>query len=179
MKKLIIAALFAMIGVAVNAATVKWQANAIQSSPDNSVGAGWLVQVFTSDVAFDYAAAKAGSITAWGSASTVAAGTTFRASGTVADGLANGTTKSFYAVVYDASTVADAKNYIVSTDVSATATAAGNDVTLTFGAMAGTSLAANKFYGQSWASTTAVPEPTSGLLMLLGMAGLALRRRRA
>lgn len=27
--------------------------------------------------------------------------------------------------------------------------------------------------------TTAVPEPTSGLLMLLGMAGLALRRRRA
>ena len=30
----------------------------------------------------------------------------------------------------------------------------------------------------SW-STAAVPEPTSGLLMLLGMAGLALRRRRA
>ena len=29
-----------------------------------------------------------------------------------------------------------------------------------------------------WVST-AVPEPTSGLLMLLGMAGLALRRRRA
>ena len=29
-----------------------------------------------------------------------------------------------------------------------------------------------------WQST-AVPEPTSGLLMLLGMAGLALRRRRA
>ena len=28
-------------------------------------------------------------------------------------------------------------------------------------------------------STAAVPEPTSGLLMLLGMAGLALRRRRA
>ena len=30
-----------------------------------------------------------------------------------------------------------------------------------------------------WYSTAAVPEPTSGLLMLLGMAGLALRRRRA
>ena len=28
-------------------------------------------------------------------------------------------------------------------------------------------------------STAAVPEPTSGLLMLLGMAGLAIRRRRA
>ena len=31
----------------------------------------------------------------------------------------------------------------------------------------------------SQANWTAVPEPTSGLLMLLGMAGLALRRRRA
>ena len=30
-----------------------------------------------------------------------------------------------------------------------------------------------------WVSTAAVPEPTSGLLMLLGMAGLALRRRRS
>ena len=30
-----------------------------------------------------------------------------------------------------------------------------------------------------WYSTAAVPEPTSGLLMLLGVAGLALRRRRA
>ena len=33
--------------------------------------------------------------------------------------------------------------------------------------------------GPSQWSTAAVPEPTSGLLMLLGMAGLALRRRRA
>ena len=31
----------------------------------------------------------------------------------------------------------------------------------------------------SSATWTAVPEPTSGLLMLLGMAGLALRRKRA
>ena len=33
--------------------------------------------------------------------------------------------------------------------------------------------------GTQQANWTAVPEPTSGLLMLLGMAGLALRRRRA
>lgn len=37
---------------------------------------------------------------------------------------------------------------------------------------------ASSFAGAGW-YTQSVPEPTSGLLMLLGMAGLALRRRRA
>lgn len=31
----------------------------------------------------------------------------------------------------------------------------------------------------TWSAVSSVPEPTSGLLMLLGMAGLALRRKRA
>ena len=33
--------------------------------------------------------------------------------------------------------------------------------------------------GGGWYATASIPEPTSGLLLLLGMAGLALRRRRA
>jgi len=33
--------------------------------------------------------------------------------------------------------------------------------------------------GAGWYMTKAVPEPTSGLLLLLGMAGLALKRKRA
>ena len=43
----------------------------------------------------------------------------------------------------------------------------------TYGGLAGTATAGT---AGAW---SAVPEPTSGLLMLLGMAGLALRRRRA
>ena len=181
MKKLIVMAVALALGVVANAATVNWMINAVQSSPDVAVGTGWLVQVYSANVAFDYDDAKAGDITAFSSASTVAAGTTFRASGSVTDGLANGTSGSFYAVIYDAATVGAAKNYIVSDDVTITATAAGNPVTLTFGAMAGTTAAANKFLNSSWTAvpSESVPEPTSGLLLLLGMAGLALRRKQA
>ena len=176
MKKLVLIAAVALSTVCAKAASVNWMANAIQSSPDVSVAAGWLIQIYTSSVTYDYAAAKDGTITAWASGATVAAGTTFRATGKVTDGQTNGTTVNYYAVVYDASTVAAAKNYIVSDAVSVVANAAGSDASLSFGAMSGANLAANKFYNSTW---TAVPEPTSGLLMLLGMAGLALRRRRA
>ena len=46
---------------------------------------------------------------------------------------------------------------------------------------AGFNDAASGFSGAGWYSAAAapVPEPTSGLLMLLGMAGLALKRKRA
>ena len=40
-------------------------------------------------------------------------------------------------------------------------------------------LTTDTFTSGGWYTATAVPEPTSGLLMLVGLAGLALRRRRA
>ena len=175
MKKILMTVAIALFGTMLNAASVTWSVNAIQSSPDVAVGAGWLVQVYSSSVAFDIEKATAGELTAWSSSSTVAAGSTYRATATVADGLANGTSGEFYAVIWDASSIADAKNYIVSDNYTATASAAGNPVNMSFGAMTATT-SANKFLNSTW---QAVPEPTSGLLMLVGLAGLALRRKRA
>ena len=173
MKKIMIGLCAVVLSIAAQAATVNWSANAIQSSPDATVGAGWLVQIYSSDVVYSYDAANAGTIATWASGSTVAAGTTFRATG--AGTQADGTTVSYYAVVYDAATVAGAKNYIVSDVVSVATAANGATANLPFGSMAATT-SANKFLNSSW---QAVPEPTSGLLMLVGLAGLALRRRRA
>ena len=173
--KILMTVAIALFGTMLNAASVTWSVNAIQSSPDATVGSGWLVQIYSSTVAFDIEKAVAGELTVWSSSSTVAAGATYRATATVADGLANGTSGEFYAVIWDASSIGDAKNYIVSDNYTATASAAGNPVNMTFGAMTATT-SSNKFLNSSW---QAVPEPTSGLLMLVGLAGLALRRRRA
>ena len=77
----------------------------------------------------------------------------------------------------------DAQNAFVSGEVTAAYDAlSGSYVTFKSAQVedlwTGTSLnAADGYAGGAW--YTAVPEPTSGLLMLLGMAGLALRRRRA
>ena len=173
MKKIIIGVCAVMLGIAAQAATVNWSANAIQSSPDNAVAAGWLVQIYSSDVVYSYDAANAGTITTWASGSTVAAGTTFRASGSSTQD--NGTTTAYYAVIYDATTIDGAKNYFVTSVKSGSISANGSDKSLSFGNMTSTSTT-SAFYGNSW---QAVPEPTSGLLLMLGVAGLALKRKRA
>ena len=176
MKKLLIIATVALAAVSARAASVSWNVTNIQSSPDTAVAAGWLVQLYSADTTFSYDAAKAGTITALDSTTSFASGTIFRASSSYGNYAAN---ESFeiYAVVFDASTVEGAKNYIVSDSVAKSINAGGSNQSVAFGNMAGTTTA-NMFRNSSWTAAT-VPEPTSGLLLLLGMAGLALKRKRA
>ena len=176
MKKLIIAAAIAIAAAVTQAASVSWTVNNIQASPDTSASAGWLVQIYAAGTEFTYEAAKAGTITALDSATSVASGTIFKASGSFGNYNANDPVNTF-AVIFDAGTVDAAKNFIVSDVLNKSISAAGANLSIAFGNMAATTTT-NMFRNSTW-SAAAVPEPTSGLLILLGMAGLALRRRRA
>lgn len=79
-----------------------------------------------------------------------------------------GTDYTWYAIV-----VSDDKYYVSSSATTSTAVAdTATPANKTFASKAELQTASN------W-HTMAVPEPTSGLLMLLGLAGLALKRKRA
>ncbi len=174
MKKLIIGTAAIMLAFAANAAAVTWSVLNVQSSPAVEVGAGWYVQIFESTTSYSYDDAKSGNITAWSSATTTGT-TSYKATAKVSDAADKGETVSIYAVIYDASTIADAKYYIVSAVNQKSIDDDGADITISFGSMKGTT-DSNKFLNSEW---KAVPEPTSGLLLLIGMGALALRRKRA
>ena len=88
-------------------------------------------------------------------------------------GLSDATASQAYLVIFDTATITDSSNYYV-TEVKSFDTYAG---TMTQNVKWGSQSTASQAAG-AWTSVS-VPEPTSGLLLLVGMAGLALRRRRA
>lgn len=91
-------------------------------------------------------------------------------------GFSSGSVTAF-AVLFDASTITDAKNfYLLDADKTASFTSSTGMKLMSWGSQAEKSaLPIDSPAG--W--TSIAPEPTSGLMMLLGMGVLALRRRRA
>ncbi len=174
--------LVACAAVLAHGAVAKWSVMNIQSSPDVAVGAGWLVCLYEGNSSnYSHDDALAGTLAAANSQNTVlnsSNGTYYINNSTGFGDFENGSEHTFYAVIYDASSIADAKNYIVSADVTKSFNISGSPQSWAFGNMALTTTG-NKFStasgGAGWQS---VPEPTSGILLLVGGALLALRRKR-
>ena len=89
-------------------------------------------------------------------------------------GLTDATASSAYLVIFDTAAITDTSHYYM-TEVKNFDTYGGTETaSVKWGSQSTASQAAG-----AWTSVSPVPEPTSGLLMLIGMAGLALRRKRA
>ena len=188
MKKLIIAAVAVCAAVVAQAATANWKASASNmyagNSTDKYTGTAYYFDAGVTSQAALFAIFEAG--TAIGSSTAGYVGSASISSGTMtATSFSYGEQSAsasdtndytfYFAVIKD-----DAIYFSNEKEMSANATATAK--TVGFGTQNGTSTfsslaPATGFQGAGkW---SAVPEPTSGLLMLLGMAGLALRRRRA
>ncbi len=179
MKKLIILAVIIMVAVATKAATFQWAGvNFYDHTGTLMAGTGSAeLFVYAAEVeAFSlgtYTPNTAGKIP--GSTNVFTMGADNGAGGTYPT-FEVGTEYSFYLVI------TDADGYTLDTrDASLIQTATpikDKNVSVTFNLKNATSIAYGT-EGSYWHPSENVPEPTSGLLLLLGVAGLALRRKRA
>ena len=184
MKKLMILAAAVVASVAANAAAITWGSGTVYLADSSKAGkdavTGYLFLIdattYSTLAANETGAAMSDAVyAAYGSSlSSATASKT-----TTAKGVANITDPTVYAngdTAYAAVLFIEGDNYMgnvatytLTSDLDASV---GGMATTLFGNVGSSTTAT------AW-STAAVPEPTSGLLMLLGMAGLALRRRRA
>ena len=175
MRKIITGIAIALCAIVANAASVQWDMDYSYTPGTTDYAENYLVYFF------DNAVTSRDNVIA----SIAAGNTTFVSSAlgtaqlTDSEGYAsemnvgnygNSVDVTGYLVIFNANTLADATKAYVTPAETGTTTPIGGASYLGFGDQTGTQAAGN------W---TAVPEPTSGLLILLGMAGLALKRKLA
>ena len=179
MKKIMIVAVAIAMAAMAQAAQVTWSATAIAGTGSTSYYAAFVDVTGMSDVTADSVALALMAGTFEGSLIYDGAATYNASKDQVAVAFAKKTaygdyaneqTVSYMTIVFDAANAADAQNYLV--------TSGETPVTGQFSAAGLLAVAQGSQAGKTW-TAVAVPEPTSGLLMLVGLAGLALRRRRA
>lgn len=176
MKKLITVAVIACATAVVNAATINWSVMNDWFSPDANADLAGTAYFFDAS-AYSISTISSGLETSGLSALSGSLGSKaleygglsdFAGTGFAYDGDAPASIKGFLMVISS-----DEQNYWSAGEVTVNVTDAikgGQDAVFNFG------------YNESvsWSGAVAsVPEPTSGLLLFLGMAGLALRRKRA
>ena len=186
MRKLIISFVAVATGLAVHAAAINWNASAVSASADNALtGAGQYVAYFfaTSDSSGQLSTTTMDAVLAEiakGTAGDIASLASYTKTNVYANNKANffsngegafaaGTTVSGFLLILDAADLASAKNYMVAktskgeTELSKTA---GTNGSMLFS------------YGSQSSNTwQAIPEPTSAMLLVLGVAALALKRK--
>ena len=160
MKKLIIAMATIVIAVVAQAATVQWtMANVYDSTGKNKYsGSATLFAYLNTATAADAFEVKTLSVT---SGAITSANGTFETEAVTA-----GNYYYYFFVMEDGG-----KEFTSSPTASAIATQSTSNTKVQFGNMATAT--------QSASNWQVVPEPTSGLMLLLGVAGLALKRKRA
>ena len=178
MKKLVIAAFAAMLGIAANAATVTWSLSPVTASPDAAAAGGWAVYVMDASTFDAFAALGGDKVATYAAANAVTTGATAAGRGGVGIAVTGGNYAAnagvnSYLVIFNNAIAADATHYAYTTKGSITISEGGANAGINFGTFADATSTTG-----GW-TTTAVPEPTSGLLMLVGLGALALRRRRA
>ena len=91
-------------------------------------------------------------------------------------GLSDASNYSVYLAIFDTATITDSSKYYLTSAIALETLSGDYTAQLKWGSQSTASQAAG-----AWSDVkgSAVPEPTSGLLMLVGLAGLALRRKRA
>ena len=183
MKKLMFIAVAALT-FGVNAAACAWDVDTINDPSSGSSSTGFLVYFFDANTT---GASISDANTALASKDTATINTFlgkgFQADDLTDDGYTSGLTGDAYGnsqviegylVIFNADTVAGADYaFVMSATESATTGAIGQSANISFGDLDDTATLSN------WTKISGgVPEPTSGLLLALGGAMLALRRKR-
>ena len=183
MKKMIMAAAIVCAAAFANAAAVGWSCAGLSAYAGDAYKFFVVGQNGVTDVATVTALLDAGSSVdsyAFGGGTIAAngsAGQAFSVAG--APTLAGGTYSAFY-VIFDAAnpTAGSSKYAVIANAAGLTKSFADTAASVTFVAGNQQSFANNASNWKSFGSAGPIaPEPTSGLLILLGMAGLALKRK--
>ena len=189
MKKLLIALSVAVVAISLNAATVDWSVDCgwvTQSDADGDTTlSGYKGYLFDANIYTQVAlqtaltedgadilssALGSGSVSSDGELSFSGSGLTYDESSTPAYA------KALLLIIDSAATDGSSFTFTSFDDVKVT------DAVLAGGAKFGSGLDIYTGSPSTWSTVAggaSVPEPTSGLLLLIGMAGLALKRKRA
>ena len=177
MKKLVIVAIASLFAAVVNAASCTWSTMAVTSDMSGMIDGGtyWLVSLGAdSGASADFTIFAGGSYD-FGTYNVVSTGDVSNGSaGGLLDNLNESDNGTYYAlVVWDGVTDGDSYYGVAEGSISGIVINPPSDADY----LAFDNLGYGGYMATDTAVTDVVPEPTSGLLMLLGLAGLALKRK--